>query len=103
MQIVTGTISNADASAADDCAVTFVHYGGQASPSVNVTSLVARQCRTKPADGTFKVMLETGMHEVIYFNAGQVHRGFILVPATTPGVIAASADISTLLVTQGAL
>ena len=102
MQIVTGTIQKADTSAAD-VAVTFVHYGGQASPSIGVTQLIARQCRTAPATGKFKVMLETGLHEVIYFNAGQVHRGFILVPVTTPGVIAASADISTLLVTQGSL
>ena len=102
MQIVTGTISKADASAAD-VAVTFVHYGGQASPSKGITSLIARQCRTSPATGAFKVMLETGLHAVTYFLEGQVHAGFILVPATTPGVIAASVDYSTLLVTQGSL
>jgi hypothetical protein len=102
MQIVTGTIQKADTSAAD-VAVTFVHYGGQASPSIGVTQLIARQCRTKTADGTFKVMLETGLHEVTYYLEGKVHSGFILVPVTTPGVIAASVDISTLLVTQGAL
>ena len=102
MQIVTGTLTDAGSNPID-CAVTFVHYGGQATPSKGITQLIARQCRTVPATGTFMVMLETGLHEVIYFNAGQVHRGFILVPVTTPGVIAASADISTLLVTQGSL
>jgi hypothetical protein len=40
---------------------------------------------------------------VTYYLEGKVHSGFILVPVTTPGVIAASVDISTLLVTQGAL
>ena len=102
MQIVTGTLTDAGSNPID-CAVTFVHYGGQSTPSKGITQLIARQCRTAPATGKFQVMLETGLHAVTYFNAGPVHSGFILVPATTPGVVAAAADYSTLLVTQGAL